>query len=175
MDKALLELLEEKDFEYITVKEICQKAGVNRSTFYLHYETIGDLLSECIDYMNQVFYSYFPPRDNKFSEKTDLYFITPEYLNPYLQYIKENKRIFQTSINKSAILNSNKKYDALFNHIFSPIMEKYNIPENKRKYVITFYINGIIAVICQWLKNDCAESIEFIVNIITDNIGKPKD
>lgn len=40
MDKAFLELLEKKDFAYITVKEICENAGVNRSTFYLHYETI---------------------------------------------------------------------------------------------------------------------------------------
>ena len=45
MDKALIELLEKKDFEYITIKEICQAAGVNRSTFYLHYEN-GVLFSE---------------------------------------------------------------------------------------------------------------------------------
>ena len=44
MNEALLLLLENKDYEYITVKEICSKAGVNRSTFYLHYETIDDLL-----------------------------------------------------------------------------------------------------------------------------------
>ena len=44
MDNAFLELIEEKEFAYITVKEICEKAGVNRSTFYLHYETIGELL-----------------------------------------------------------------------------------------------------------------------------------
>ena len=31
---------------YITVKEICEKAGVNRSTFYLHYENTTDLLQE---------------------------------------------------------------------------------------------------------------------------------
>ena len=29
MDEAFLELLEKKDFTYITVKEICEKAGVN--------------------------------------------------------------------------------------------------------------------------------------------------
>ena len=39
MDEALLLLLEKKDYDYITIKEICEKAGVNRSTFYLHYET----------------------------------------------------------------------------------------------------------------------------------------
>ena len=36
MDEALLLLLEEKEFDRITVKELCQKAGVNRTTFYLH-------------------------------------------------------------------------------------------------------------------------------------------
>lgn len=36
MDEALLALLQKKDYEFITVKEVCEKAGVNRSTFYLH-------------------------------------------------------------------------------------------------------------------------------------------
>lgn len=39
MDEALLSLLLEKDFEYITVKDICACAGVNRSTFYLQCES----------------------------------------------------------------------------------------------------------------------------------------
>lgn len=55
MDKAFLELLSQKDFVFITVKEICEKAGVNRSTFYLHYETVADLLSESADYAYEQF------------------------------------------------------------------------------------------------------------------------
>ena len=35
MDEALLDLLQNKGAEFITVKEICKKAGVGRSTFYL--------------------------------------------------------------------------------------------------------------------------------------------
>ena len=53
MDEAFLTLLAKKDFEYITVKEICEVAGVNRSTFYLHYETMSDLLSESVGRMNR--------------------------------------------------------------------------------------------------------------------------
>jgi AcrR family transcriptional regulator len=56
MDEALLILLEKKEFEFITVKEICEKAGVNRTTFYLHYESMEDLLMETIEmmYMTQL-------------------------------------------------------------------------------------------------------------------------
>lgn len=59
MDEAFLALLEQKDFAYITVKELCQKAGVNRSTFYLHYETVGDLLAESVEYMHRQFMAQF--------------------------------------------------------------------------------------------------------------------
>ena len=47
MDEAFLTLLAKKDFEYITIKEICEVAGVNRSTFYLHYETMSDFHYIC--------------------------------------------------------------------------------------------------------------------------------
>ena len=49
MNQALIELLNKKEYEFITVKEICEKAGVNRSTFYLHYDTIDELLTESIE------------------------------------------------------------------------------------------------------------------------------
>ena len=57
MDEAFLILLAKKDFEYITIKEICEVAGVNRSTFYLHYETMSDLFSESVGRMNEQFFA----------------------------------------------------------------------------------------------------------------------
>ena len=59
MDEALLFLLEKKDFEFISVKEICDKAGVSRSTFYLHYENMNDLLIEKIELINKKFNDSF--------------------------------------------------------------------------------------------------------------------
>ena len=65
MDEALLALLEEKDLEYITVKELCHRAGVNRSTFYLHYETITDLVNETLEMVMRRFLSYFPQQEEE--------------------------------------------------------------------------------------------------------------
>lgn len=48
MDEALITLLEKEDFEYITIKEICDTAGVNRSTFYLHYHAAKHILCRCL-------------------------------------------------------------------------------------------------------------------------------
>lgn len=59
MNEALISLLEKKDLEFITVKEICETAGVNRSTFYLHYETISDLMNETVEMVDKRFLSFF--------------------------------------------------------------------------------------------------------------------
>ena len=44
--KAMLELLEEKAIGFISVKELCERAGLNRGTYYLHYSEPMDVLHE---------------------------------------------------------------------------------------------------------------------------------
>ncbi len=177
MDEAFLELLQQKDFEYITVKEICEKAEVNRSTFYLHYETMGDLLSECLRYMGMSFLEYF--KKDRFSEKIttsnkeELYLVTPEYLVPYLEYIKDNRRLFQAAVEKTSAFASDQSMSVLFENIIDPIMEKYHIPEKERKYLVAFYIEGIIAIVKVWIRDNCEDSIEYMVDLIQSQVQKP--
>ncbi len=174
MDKALLELLEKKDFEYITIKEICALAEVNRSTFYLHYENTSDLLKETTQYITDSFLSYFSVEkqsiDFKFenSDLKDLVFITPEYLSPYLTFIKENQRVFRTSIKQFGSMDFNGVYNKMFKYIFNPILERFDFPENSRPYVLKFYLTGITAIVMEWLENDCSEEIDNIIKIIID-------
>ena len=66
MDNALISLLKKKPLEYITVSELCTEAGVNRSTFYLHYETIEDILEETARYLIEEFLSYFSSDEMRF-------------------------------------------------------------------------------------------------------------
>lgn len=171
MDKALLTLLEKKDFEYITIKEICKEAQVNRSTFYLHYENTVDLLQETMQYNVQHFLTYFDDQEDIMSNihqlpLEKLVLIKEDYLNPYLKYVKDNKRLFQTVMKHNETFDSHSAYEKMFQHIFSPIMERYDIAEKERKYMTAFYVRGIVAVIEEWLKSDCQDSIEEVVGII---------
>lgn len=45
IQKALTKLLREKPIHRISVKELCEEAGINRGTFYAHYTDIYDLPS----------------------------------------------------------------------------------------------------------------------------------
>ena len=181
-DKALLSLLEKKEFEYITIREICEKAGVNRSTFYLHYENTCDLLRETTGYVIDSFLSYFTNDRKSISlnlEKcniNELFFITPKYITPYLTFIKDNRQIFKTTIKHLGTMEFDRVYQKMFDNIFSPVLSRFKFPENERAYVMKFYLSGITAIVMEWLDNDCAESIDDIIKIITDCImGKTKE
>ena len=172
MDKAFLQLLEKKDFAYITVKELCAAAGVNRSTFYLHYETMGDLLAECTQYLNEQFLAYMKHDSASFIAKLhdcpldELYLVTPEYLTPYLSYIKENQRLFRTGLENAGTLHLNDSYAGLLRHVIMPILDRYGVPEADRRYLVAFCISGLMAIITEWLKNNCADPIEHIVAVM---------
>ena len=172
MDEAFLKLLEKKDFAYITVKEICERAGVNRSTFYLHYETVSDLLAESARYIINQFIEAMAHDTAEFMARLqtrpleELYLITPEYLAPYLNYIKEHRRVFRTTIEQAAVLGMNDAYLSLNRHVFTPILDRFHIPRSEQKYVMPFYINGLMGIVNEWLKEDCKDSIEHIIPVM---------
>lgn len=181
MDEALLGLLGEKDFDYITVKEICERAGVNRSTFYLHYETVADLLSECVLYTNRRCFGIYGEKYDGMKERIssaepeELIFITPEYLRPYLEFVSENKRLFRVVLTHPRLMEAEITFEELFRSVFSPIMDRFHCAQEEKQYIIAFYIEGLMAIVSRWLKNDCAEPVENIIGICMNCVLPQRD
>lgn len=65
--ESLTELLETENLNSISVRMICERADLNRSTFYLHYETLDDLLSE----FTEELMSYVWKNDTAFIREQD--------------------------------------------------------------------------------------------------------
>ena len=174
MDEALITLLEKKDFEYITIREICATAGVNRSTFYLHYENTADLLKETTRYIIDKHLAYYEVDKQRISlnfeacKREELLFITDEYLVPYLTFIKDNQRLFRVSIKQFNSLNMGEVYGKMFEHIFSPILARFCVPESERAYVVKFYLTGVFAIVMEWLDKNCSDDMQAVIKVITD-------
>lgn len=173
MDMALLSLLKKKDFEYITVSELCKEACVNRSTFYLHYENLNDLLEETARYILDGFFACFPSESREITdnlqecELSELKFVSDKYLFPYLNYIKENREIFLTAQLHRRSFGFENVYLHLFDRILNPILDRFHYPEEDRKYVMMYYLNGINAVVLEWMKHGCNKPVEEISEIIS--------
>lgn len=171
MNDALVSLLSKKTFEYISVKDVCEVAGVNRSTFYLHYSNTADLLDEVIDRLNESFNEHLNTDENQKTiiqkkELDELYFINDDYLLPYLSFIKENKNVYKALKNNPDVFKANKTYRNMYNSIFSPIMTKFGLDEKWHKYLMDFYMHGISSIIIDWVNEDCAIDIKEVSDFI---------
>ncbi len=178
MDEALIALLSKKDYAYISVKELCKKAGVNRSTFYLHYESMDDLLEETISSITKKFYGTFADQGRvadaiSKGNKDGIMLISHRYLIPYLNFVKENKTVFVLTKKKPNLFRSEENFKMLFDEYLSPIMEMFDIPEWEREYISSYYLNGIVALVGQWVNNGCEEDVETIADLI-NNLVYPK-
>lgn len=174
MQSSLVSLLENKEFADISIMDICQTAGVNRSTFYAHYDNTFDLLKEAHQAMISNFFdecTFDSPVDLSDMRKVsaeDLNFVTPKYLLPYLQYIKRHKRLFRIYTENAHAFDVNNMDDYMIETLFVPIMAKFGITDKKLiLYMQKFFLKGIDAIINEWVRNDCEDDIRFVCEIIT--------
>ncbi len=176
MDEALMSLLEVKDFEYITVKEICTKAGVNRSTFYLHYDSVSDLLEETMEGTLSKFIGMFPASPESLipaitdAPLDELIFIKREYLRPYLTFIKGHKSVFKAAFRNPICMKVEERLENISKYVLFPILRRFRISEEDQPYWVSFYIHGCMAIVREWMKNDCRDPVEKIERIIIDCI-----
>ena len=157
--EALEELIKTKKLSCISITELCSKAGINRNTFYYHYNNIYELLDEnkqmMIDELTDIL------TVNKTSNK--------EALTNLCKCIKKHPTFLNILISPNCDID-------YFNDIFSVASENTRaIIENRkeiktsRDYLLCYYCNaGCNAVITNWIRNGMQESTEEIADIITD-------
>ena len=85
-----------------------------------------------------------------------------------MTYIREHKEVFATVVQHYKVLGFDGVYERMFDHIFDPILDRFNYPKNNRQYAMMYYLNGTNAIIAEWLKNGCDRSIQEITGIISD-------
>lgn len=65
---AMIELICEKPLTSITVKDVCARADINRSTFYLHYKDVDSLLVAVEDYAIEYMSTFHSDPEHAFEE-----------------------------------------------------------------------------------------------------------
>ena len=168
---TLVELMKDKTFEEIKVSDICNKALINRSTFYSHYEDKYDLLVDFINSLKNEFISELNKNSSDLNVKE--YYI--ELIKIFLNHIEERKEMY-TSIminNRNSIM-----MDILLSVVNNDLLKKIKTDEIDSSIpndiIAKFYLGGVINLGVEWLKDNNKYSKEDIINylnlLIPDNI-----
>lgn len=153
IEKVFLELIQEKDVKDITVSEICQKAGVNRTTFYVNYLDIYDLVDKIRIRMINEFADLFKDTRSEGHSRNN-------YLLMF-RHIKDNQTFYKTYFKLGFDVNyeiSSFDKELAFKKFNNKLIE----------YHMEFFAAGITAIIKKWLKDGCQESPEDIVMVIEE-------
>ena len=136
---------------------------------------IDDLFVETIEMLNREFLSSFEVKDVKplikNGTKEEIVFINEQFLIPYLEFMKMNKRVMKM-IHKRPILFKNENvYKQMCEELFFPIISRFGVPKEEQVFRLEFFTRGIAAVIYKWIELDCEMPIEKIMKIIIESVN----
>lgn len=156
--QAFTELLQQKPMQRITVKELCGKAGVNRSTFYAHYTDIYDLLAKLEEDMVADFQRALAPLLGAEMEEPSLLRI----MTGIYQCLKDNVDICTVTLGEHGdkafavrllSLGWESCLAAYSNHL-------WGASPKQLEYFYAFVSNGHIGLLQKWLKEGMTTSVE---------------
>lgn len=170
--ESLYELMKEKPINKITVTEICEKADVNRSTFYSYYTDIYDLHQKIIKEFFHMQKNVIKHIKEELSNKTDIKDITlNDYYSIifyYLKTVKENQELYKFTFNQNSTTAIHSSFGRVLYHtvrdVLAPLIEESRLEELKKAF--TFVSGGTTAVIMTWLERDCDDPVETLARHI---------
>ena len=159
---AVFDLATEKDLDKITVVELCERAGINKSTFYLHYKSINDCFQKCFDYFTGKILEF--SKDMDYNTMADA---PEESVAKILDFVEANTKYFERFRN-SVVYNSaiRSVKDAFIKEICTA--NNINLRDNYHEVAkITFLVGGCADLIMMLSPDFNREEIEKImVNLI---------
>lgn len=155
---AFCEYYKERPIEKITVKEISEKAGYSRVTFYNYFKDPYDLLNQ----IEEEFISNFTKAIRENIEQNRL---LDDFLHTFHKLMNENEVYSEILLNNSYNLQFSKR---LQDFMIPLALKTFHIsPDNKKAvYALEFYIPGVISMITRWMKNGKDIPIEEFGGII---------
>lgn len=166
LKEALMEMLRETDIYHISIRELCRRADINRTTFYKYYGSQFDLLA---DMENDLL---------GFLSKT----IT-EYSADPIKIIENACRYMERHLEFGRLIINNN-VDPLFPQRLFSLTELMEATLKKRteqpdeatsEYVYNYITYGAYRIICTWLNKEQRESPEQIAGLLLRLIDQKQD
>ncbi len=156
---AFTALIIEKDFEEITVKELAERANVNRKTFYFHYKCIEEVLEELqVEICKRLMDIY---KKNNYGQ-----FNVVAFTNSLNEILSENYELYR----KLVVANSYRFFsraikDSLKTVFISQYTQAGNVDKEKMALIAEFCVRGIISMYKVWFETETSVTKEELATL----------
>lgn len=153
--RAMLLCLDSTSLDKVTVKQICDTADINRSTFYAHYPNPIALYRLMEQSMTENMKRYFENLKNKSVTYMEL-------LHYFLEYCYENADLLLALYKTDSISLKNTFVELVVSYDF--LAEA--VPDNEKAYIFEYYVNGVFSVVARWLREERTKSIDEMADLL---------
>ena len=160
LKNALLDLMvEKKSIEKISVRELCEVADLNRSTFYAHYAEPKELLNEMEDELLEAAANHL----SRIGKANDVN--AASYILAFLRYIKQNDKEYRILLVDTADVSFKEKFMRIAT---GQIIESFDfeLKPDEEQYVYSYILNGSSSVIIQWIRSGYAVDETALVELL---------
>ena len=144
LQTALLELLQEKNIEQITVMEITERAQINRTSFYRYYLDVYDLYEQIIDALVEKLQQAIPRVLLKMLHQTPF-----SYQEVMMQFWQENQTLMTKCLQDNRLIQKLKTRNKAW---FKEILD-IDETDTALDFILEFYVAGQTGLISYWLQN----------------------
>ncbi len=147
---SLTVLLKKKNLNNITIKELCQKAEINRSTFYSYYKCLDDVLDE----MEETFLAEV----KKIYSNKD-FGIDRNSFYSYLSYVRKHSDYYLALVDNKRLIEPVVK-EALYYHLKKYKRELSPLALSRKRIIVRSATVGCFYMTCDWLREETIFTIE---------------
>ena len=160
---GLARLMQKKSIKEITVKELVEEVDINRSTFYLHYTDIYQMLEsiegELMDEISPLIDDYaLDPINNKESSYP--------FIEQIFTILDNNKDICIALLGKNGDMAFVNRIEGLIAEtVFQRLSSRMSKDNRDIEYAYAFCLNGCVGMIKAWLSSDNQESTQHMAEL----------
>lgn len=162
---SLIEILKKKNIHETTIKEICSRADVNRTTFYNHYssqyELYDEVISDVFEVMRKLQREVY---DNKKLSHDEA---TKTFLKKVFEFAEENSELFLVMLGDNGSISIG---EAFTKYIDTFICD--DKPSKYLRYCMQFISAGVSNILWLWLSEKDrmpAEKISEVISTLYNN------
>lgn len=178
LQDALIELVAEKGYDAVSIREILDQANVGRSTFYAHFQDKEQLLHSILDRLDELFEQHKKQildaaKNVGNADNRDLTLGLSPTLSLF-QFVGQNHRFFKAMLgNRGYGIFAKPVYDYVFAHVHGLFTEPvqadalahlhgtFNIPRSREKLgsfesevTAHYFVSALMGILVWWVEKD---------------------
>ncbi|MBR0193901.1 MAG: TetR/AcrR family transcriptional regulator [Bacilli bacterium] len=162
--EAFAKLINEKDYDEITIQDLLDKANISRSTFYAHYKTKDELLLSISNHIFEHVFSKSLQEEKTHDFSKDLILNYRHLIEHIFYHVRDEKELFvgilSNKVNSLFLMEFRKHFSKFVTSYYANYpMINNSIPVELRK---SLAIEDFIVVLKYWVKNNFKEDPEEI-------------